>query len=108
MSLKDKVIVITGGGSGLGADAAKASRAAGASVVLNGRREDKLAEIASSIDPSGKNVAYVAGDIGDPAICARLVRTAIDKFGGVDVLFNNAGVFAIKPFASVTQDDLRE
>lgn len=108
MSLCGKVIVITGGGSGLGADAAKASRAAGASVVLNGRREDKLAEIAASIDPSGKNVAYVAGDIGDPKIGARLVKTASDKFGGVDVLFNNAGVFALKPFTEVTPDDLGE
>ena len=108
MSLKGKVIVITGGGSGLGADAAKASRAAGASVVLNGRREDKLAQIASSIDPSGKNVAYVAGDIGDPDVGARLVKKASDTFGGVDVLFNNAGVFALKPFAEVTPDDLQE
>src|SRR5262245_29364855 len=108
MSLKGKVIIVTGGGSGIGADAAKASRVAGASVVLNGRREDKLAEIASSIDPSGKNVAYVAGDIGEPEIAARLVKTASDKFGGVDVLFNNAGVFAIKPFAEVTRDNLQE
>ena len=108
MSLKGKVVVITGGGTGMGADAAKASRSAGASIVLNGRREDKLAEIASSIDPSGKNVAYVAGDIGDPEIGARLVKTASDRFGGVDVLFNNAGVFAIKPFTAVTHDDLQE
>jgi NAD(P)-dependent dehydrogenase (short-subunit alcohol dehydrogenase family) len=108
MSLKSKVMVITGGGSGLGADAARASRAAGASVVLNGRREDKLAQVASSIDPSGNDVAYVAGDIGDPEISARLVKTASNKFGGVDVLFNNAGVFAIMPFADVTQDHLRQ
>ena len=108
MSLKGKVVVITGGGTGMGADAAKASRAAGASVVLNGRREDKLAEVASSVDPTGKNVAYVAGDIGDPEIGVRLIKTASDKFGGVDVLFNNAGVFAIKPFPQVTRDDLRE
>ena len=107
MSLEGKVVVITGGGTGLGADAAKATRAAGASVVLNGRREDKLVQIASNIDPSGKNVAYVAGDIGDPEISARLVKTASEKFGGVDVLFNNAGVFEPKPFLQVTQDDLQ-
>jgi NAD(P)-dependent dehydrogenase (short-subunit alcohol dehydrogenase family) len=108
MSLEGKVVVITGGGSGMGADAARASRAAGASVVLNGRREDKLAQIAASIDGSGKNVAYVAGDIGDHEVGARLVKTASDRFGGVDVLFNNAGIFAIKPFAQVTQDDLKK
>jgi NAD(P)-dependent dehydrogenase (short-subunit alcohol dehydrogenase family) len=63
--------------------------------------------IASSIDPSGENVAYVAGDIGDPEISARLVKTASERFGGVDVLFNNAGVFEPKPFLHVTQDDLQ-
>ena len=107
MSLEGKVVVITGGGTGLGADAAKATRSAGASVVLNGRREDKLVQIASSIDPSGENVAYVAGDIGDPEISARLVKTASERFGGVDVLFNNAGVFEPKPFLQVTQGDLQ-
>jgi len=67
-----------------------------------------MPEVASSVDPTGKNVAYVAGDIGDPEIGVRLIKTASDKFGGVDVLFNNAGVFAIKPFPQVTRDDLRE
>ena len=108
MSLDGKVIVITGGGTGLGADAAKACRAAGARVVLNGRREDKLVQVSSNIDPSGKNVAYVAGDIGDPEISARLVKTASEKFGGVDVLFNNAGVFEPKPFLKVSQDTLQD
>jgi len=108
MSLEGKVVVITGGGTGLGADAAKAVRAAGARVILNGRREDKLAQVAADIDPSGKNVACVAGDIGDPKVGARLVKTASQKFGGVDVLFNNAGVFEPKPFLQVTQGDLQD
>lgn len=108
MSLKDKIVVITGGSSGLGADAAKAAHAAGAQVVLNGRSEAKLADVASNIDPNGRRVAHLAGDIGDPAVAAQLIETAVDRFGAVDILYNNAGVFGIKPFASVTRTDLLE
>jgi len=108
MSLKNKTVVITGGGSGLGADAASAAHAAGARIVLNGRSESKVAEIASKLDPSGETVDYVAGDIGEAAVSARLVRTAVERFGGVDVLYNNAGVFGIKPFSEVTRSDLLE
>lgn len=108
MSLKDKTVVITGGGSGLGADAAKAAHAAGAKVMLNGRNEAKLAEVASSIDPGGDAVAYFAGDIGEAGISARLIETAAERFGGVDVLYNNAGVFGIKEFLEVTGGDLAE
>jgi len=106
MSLQGKIVVISGAGTGIGADAAKVMRSAGASVVLNGRRADKLEQVASSIDPSGKNVACVAGDIGDPEVSARVVKTALGRFGGIDVLFNNAGIFEPKPFLEVSQSDL--
>ena len=106
MSLKDKVVLITGGGTGIGADVAHGFRAAGAKVVLNGRRQDVLARTASSVDSTGENVAYVAGDIGSPETAERLVNTAVARFGGIDVLFNNAGVFAPTPFLEVTQGDL--
>jgi NAD(P)-dependent dehydrogenase (short-subunit alcohol dehydrogenase family) len=108
VSLENKVVVITGGGSGLGADAAKAAHAAGAKVLLNGRAQSKLEAVASQINPSGKNVAFVAGDIGDPAVGARVIKTASERFGGVDILYNNAGVFGIKPFREVTRADLLE
>lgn len=106
MSLQGKVVVISGAGTGIGADAARAMRSAGASVVLNGRREDKLEQVASRIDSTGKNVACVAGDIGEPDVSARVVETALDRFGAVDVLFNNAGIFEPKPFLEVSQRDL--
>lgn len=106
MSLKDKVVLITGGGTGIGADAARGFHAAGAKVVLNGRREDVLSRTASSVDPTGESVAYVAGDIGRRETSQRLVQTAVARFGGIDVLFNNAGVFAPTPFLQVTQEDL--
>jgi NAD(P)-dependent dehydrogenase (short-subunit alcohol dehydrogenase family) len=106
MSLSGKVVLITGGGTGIGADAAHSFRAAGASVVLNGRREDVLAKTAASVDPTGERVAYVAGDIGRPETSQRLVEAAVARFGGIDVLFNNAGVFTPTPFLQVTKEDL--
>jgi len=106
MSLKNKTIVITGGGSGLGADAARAARAAGANLVLNGRSKDKLAAVANEIDPGGEHVALVAGDVGDPDTAERLIQTAAARFGGVDVVYNNAGIFGIKRLADVTHSDL--
>ena len=106
MGLPDKVVLITGGGSGIGADAARAFSAAGAKVVLNGRREDRLAHTAKQIDPTGQQVAYVAGDIGQPETSQRLVDLAIARFGGVDILLNNAGIFQPKPFLEHTTADL--
>lgn len=106
MSLKNKVVIITGGGTGMGADAARGFNEAGAKVVLNGRREDVLAKTALRLDPSGKNVLYVAGDIGNPETVQRVVQTAVERFGGIDVLFNNAGVFKPTSFLNVTHTEL--
>ena len=106
MSLKDKVVLITGGAGGIGSDAARAFYEAGAKVVLNGRREAALEKTAREIDASGKRVAYVAGDIGQPETGQRLVEEALRRFGGVDVLLNNAGVFEPKPFLEHTKEDL--
>ena len=106
MSLQNKVVLITGGGSGIGASTAQAFYEAGAKVVLNGRRHDLLQQTASKIDPSGKNIAYVVGDIGKPQTRHQIVTLAIDRFGGVDILFNNAGIFEPKSFLEHTEDDL--
>jgi NAD(P)-dependent dehydrogenase (short-subunit alcohol dehydrogenase family) len=108
MSLANKVVLITGAGTGIGADTARAFHEAGCSVVLNGRRETVLQRTASLIDPSGRTVAVVPGDIGDPSTARRMVEVATQRFDGVDVLFNNAGIFAPKPFLEVTPDELNK
>ena len=103
--IQDKVAVITGGGSGIGANTARAFVAAGAKVVLNGRRADVLQNTAVNID-SSKNVAWVAGDIGLAAVRQKIINTAVSNFGGVDILFNNAGIFEPKAFLEHTESDL--
>lgn len=108
MSLQNKVVLITGGGSGIGANTARAFCAAGAKVILNGRRLEVLEKTAAEIDPTGESIVCVAGDIGKAEIRRRMVSSAISSFGGVDILFNNAGVFEPKPFLEHTEKDLED
>lgn len=96
MSTKDKVAVITGASQGIGAALVAAYRAAGWKVVANAR------SIAPSADPG---IVAVAGDIADPAVAERVVATAVERFGRIDTLVNNAGVFTPKPFTAFTADD---
>ena len=105
MSFENKVAIITGGGSGIGLETARALVAQGAKVVLNGRNAEKLEKAAHDIDPDGNAVAIVAGDIGEVATAENLVALAKEKFGGVDILINNAGIFAPKPFLEHTEED---
>jgi NAD(P)-dependent dehydrogenase (short-subunit alcohol dehydrogenase family) len=100
---KDKVAIVTGGGSGIGKEVARRFVAEGGSVVVNGRDAAKTDAAAREIDPTSKQVAVQTGDIALPATGEALVKTTIDRFGRLDVLFNNAGIFAPKPFLEVTE-----
>lgn len=102
---ENKVAVITGGGSGIGKEAAKALIAEGAKVVINGRTVEKLEATASEIDPGRKNVRIVAGDINFAETRKRLVEKAEEDFGGIDILLNNAGIFKPISFLEHTEDD---
>ncbi len=106
MDFNGKSVLITGGGTGIGKAAARRFFAAGANVILNGRRADVVAAAAKEIDPSGKNVVVVAGDIANPETARRMVRTAVERFGGVDILINNAGIFKPTPFLDHSEADL--
>ncbi|WP_182084336.1 SDR family NAD(P)-dependent oxidoreductase [Aureimonas sp. ME7] len=100
-----KVVAVTGGGSGIGKEAAARFVAEGASVAINGRDAAKLEAAARDIDPSGERVVVSAGNIADPATGAALVDAAVSRFGKLDVLVNNAGVFNPKPFLELTEGD---
>jgi NAD(P)-dependent dehydrogenase (short-subunit alcohol dehydrogenase family) len=105
MRFQDKVAIITGGASGIGKEVAIRFVAEGGSTVINGRDAAKTEAAARQIDPSGRRVATHIGDVALPATGEALVQTAIDRFGRLDVLFNNAGIFAPKPFVDVTEEE---
>ncbi len=97
--------IVTGSSSGIGLDIARGFVERGDNVVMHGRDAAKLAAAQTALDAPDRT-ATVVGDIGSTATGAELVRTAIDLFGGIDVLVNNAGTFATKPFLDVTERDL--
>jgi NAD(P)-dependent dehydrogenase (short-subunit alcohol dehydrogenase family) len=103
MRFQNKVALVTGGASGIGKEVATRFVTEGGSVIINGRDGAKAEAVAREIDATGKRVAVHAGDIALPATGEALVKTAIDRFGRLDVLFNNAGIFAPKPFLEVTE-----
>ncbi|MBW5444915.1 SDR family oxidoreductase [Cohnella sp. CFH 77786] len=105
MSLQEKVAVITGGSSGLGKAIAAEFVKRGVKTVINGRREQSLEDAAREIDPSGRNVRIVVGDVAAPQTAERLVREAVAHFGRIDTLVNNAGIFIAKPFTDYTEED---
>ncbi|MDN3547300.1 SDR family oxidoreductase [Mucilaginibacter aquaedulcis] len=94
-NIKDKVIVITGASSGMGAATAKKLAALGAKVVLAARREEQLKALVTEL---GENAIYVVTDVSKKADLDHLVQTAINKFGHVDVFWNNAGVMPLSFF----------
>lgn len=103
---EQKVVIVTGAGSGIGAATAKRFLAEGAFVVLNGRRKEKLAETADGIDPA--RVLLHDGDISDEAYVQQMIGATIARFGRIDVLVNNAGVAAFGPILNSTTEQWRK
>ena len=93
--IKNKVVVITGASSGIGAVAARRLVARGAKVVLAARREDHLKALVKEL---GDNAIYVLTDVSKRADLDNLIRCAIARFGQVDVLWNNAGIMPLSFF----------
>jgi NAD(P)-dependent dehydrogenase (short-subunit alcohol dehydrogenase family) len=105
MRFQGKVAVLTGAGSGIGKETAKRLVGEGAKVVINGRNRAKLETAANEIDATGKSVAISVGDISLPATGQAAVDLAVERFGRLDVLVNNAGVFNPKPFLELTENE---
>lgn len=94
MASVSKVAVITGGGSGIGRAAALALAREGYAVAISGRRIEALEETAARRQLDHGPILSVVADIADPGSVRELFRKAVDAFGRVDLLFNNAGVGA--------------
>jgi len=93
-----KVAVVTGGGAGIGFAIARAFAREGARVAIAGRTEATLTHAARTIEEEcGRPVLPVVADVAQAADCEQLIATAVDKLGAVDILVNNAALFAVLP-----------
>ncbi|SDT40259.1 meso-butanediol dehydrogenase / (S,S)-butanediol dehydrogenase / diacetyl reductase [Friedmanniella luteola] len=99
-AFEGKVVLVTGGGSGIGQAIARAFLENGARVAVVGRRRDRLDETLAG-HPADRVLA-VAADIADPAQAADVVPAVVAHFGGLDVFVNNAAAYLNKPFAEMT------
>jgi NAD(P)-dependent dehydrogenase (short-subunit alcohol dehydrogenase family) len=88
----NKVALVTGGTSGIGKATAIEFARAGAKVVLTGRREKEGAKVVAQIKKLGGDAAFVRGDIAKDADVKAMVKFTVDRFGKIDIAFNNAGV----------------
>ncbi|MEL6299642.1 MAG: SDR family oxidoreductase [Pseudomonadota bacterium] len=107
MAAAGKSIVVTGAGSGIGAATAKRFAADGYAVTLNGRTESKLKSVAAEIG-SDDHVHIAPGDVSKPDDCKRIIAAHVQRFGGLDVLVNNAGVAVGGQIDQVAFDDWRK
>src|SRR5213592_4666825 len=102
-----KVALVTGGTSGIGKATAIEFARAGAKVVLSGRREKEGAQVVAEIKKLGADAAFVRADVAkDPDVHA-MVKFTADKFGRLDIAFNNAGVEWIGPLDQATEAEYR-
>ena len=104
-NIKGKVIVITGASSGLGKAAARYLSSQGASVVLGARREDRMQALADEIAHSGGKVLSVRTDVTSQGQVKALVDAAVQEFGRIDVMINNAGVMPHSPIERLRVDE---
>lgn len=105
MKLKDRVAIVTGGAQGIGAACARALAEAGARVMIADLNEIAGAQLTKDIAAAGGYAAFRRADVGDKADCDALVQAAVEHFGRVDILINNAGIVHAADFLDLAEDD---
>lgn len=107
--LNGKVAIVVGASSGIGRATALLFASAGAAVVLGARRRHELDELATEIKSCGGRAEYLAGDASDESFAASLVALAEERFGGLDIAFNNAGTLGeMGPSDTVSAEGWRQ
>jgi 3-oxoacyl-[acyl-carrier protein] reductase len=106
--LDGRRIVVTGSTRGLGRAFAEALGADGAQVVVNGTNSDLVDEVVSTITETGGTAVGCPGSVADDAVAERLVGTAVDRFGGIDAVVNNAGIVRDRTLMNMTPDEFDE
>jgi len=100
--MKKQTIIVTGASSGIGKAVARLFVEKGDNVILNSTTAGKLERVYQEFG-AGDNIAMVAGNVSDKSTGARLLEVALTKFGSVDVLINNAGIYETRPFLEVDE-----
>jgi NAD(P)-dependent dehydrogenase (short-subunit alcohol dehydrogenase family) len=106
-SYNNKIVLVTGGTSGIGRATALAFAEAGAKVVITGRREKEGAQVAAEITKTGGTAAFIRADVAKDADVAKAVDFVLSTHGRLDVAFNNAGVEIAGPLNEVTEEQYR-
>lgn len=105
LKLEGKTAIITGATSGIGAATAQLFAQEGANVVITGRRRQRGEDLSAAIRAAGGRCMYVHADHTQPEDCAAVVQAALDAYGRIDILFNNAGIVTKGTAETVTEDD---
>src|SRR5688572_19681599 len=104
-NIKGKVVIITGASSGIGEAAAKHLSSLGAAVVLGARRADRIEKLAKEIQDNGEKALAISVDVTQRDQVKKLVDSAVEQFGRVDVILNNAGIMPLSPMDRLNVDE---
>ncbi|MEI6360950.1 MAG: 3-oxoacyl-ACP reductase FabG [Actinomycetes bacterium] len=106
-SIAGRTVVVTGGTKGIGKGIARVMARAGANVLVTGRiREDAERAVAELDEVGDGKIAYFLGDVADPESCRAMAQSAVDAFGGIDILCANAGIFPDSKLVTMTEADM--
>jgi NADP-dependent 3-hydroxy acid dehydrogenase YdfG len=103
--IENKVVLITGGSTGIGAEVARLLASRGAHVAIAARRKDKLDDVVANIEAAGGSARAYSLDVTDKVQVQAVVAAVVADFGKLDVLINNAGLMPIRPMAEVNTDE---
>lgn len=104
--IEGRTVLVTGGTSGIGQGIARCFAGAGAKVAVSGRDADRGAAAVADLKTTGSEVIYVQGDVARAADTERMVAEVVERFGGLDVLCANAGVFPESTLEEMTEDEI--